>query len=363
MKKLTLLIALACLSIGLQARINATYLVAPQLKSSSDIVADDLRNYDFIYLFSAVPAWVAEDFDLSQEEINKKYVDDFNYPNPELIEEFISTVHKVGGKVLCSFQGTEFINIASSEERSSKFARMMALFAQKYDYDGIELDWEHTITEELHLNFMQKIRAELTALSGGNRRYWLTTALHSYRNYTKEQAEQLCQCTDWINIMFYDMGGGVWGTVATHNCPLDQMKEAFTQQWKYFPAEKLHVGLASYGFYYKGIKPGEEVPEGKTLKDFGRYCQYTELPGRLADGWTEVWDDKAQCAYFVSPDGNEFMTLETERSMDAKLSWLKAAGFGGVFWWEYSYDRIKPTKVGERGKHLITDYVTKAIKN
>ena len=240
---------------------------------------------------------------------------------------------------------------------------MRAFSPHNYDNDRKNPNGNHTTTKNLPRIVNKKMRAARPAWSGVNRRYWLTTALHSYRNYTKEQAEQLCQCTDWINIMFYDMGGGVWGTVATHNCPLDQMKEAFTQQWKYFPAEKLHVGLASYGFYYKGIKPGEEVPEGKTLKDFGRYCQYTELPGRLADGWTEVWDDKAQCAYFVSPDGNEFMTLETERSMDAKLSWFKAAGFGGVFWWESSYDRIKPTKAGERGKHLITDYVTKAIKD
>ena len=343
--------------------INATYSVTGWLKSDADIVEKELAGFDFIYLM-APPAWQVEDFDLAQSEIDRKYVDEFAYSDESLIRTYISTVHKTGGKVLCSFPGTAFIDIASSEDRSRKFARMMAAFVEKYDYDGIELDWEHTIKEDLHLKFMQKIREELNILGKGKRQYWLTTALHPYRVYTPEQAEQLCACVDWINIMFYDMGGGRWGTVATHNCPLDRMKATIeTTSWRYFPHVKLHIGLASYGFYYKGIRPGETVPDGKKLSDLGaRYCNYTELPPLLEKGWTEQWDGIARCAYFFSPDRTEFMTLETRRSMDAKLDWVEEEGFGGVFWWEYSCDWIRPEKPGEKGVHLIMDYVTERVK-
>lgn len=341
--------------------LHATYSVADRISSEDDIVPEDLARYDFIYLMAA-PAWTAEDFDLSQEEIDRKYVAGHRYPEPGLVRKYVKTVHKTGGKVLCSFPGSEFIEIASSEARSLKFAVMMAAFVDKYDYDGIELDWEHTVTEDLHLAFMQKIRAALDSLGGGSRQYWLTTALHSYRHYDRLQAEALCACVDWINIMYYDMGGGIWGKVASHNTPLDAIKANMEQYWKFFAPEKLHIGLASYGFYYKGIAPGEEVPEGKKLGDYGRYCNYTELPALLEAGWTQEWDDKAQCAYFFSPDRTEFMTLDTERSMDAKLQWIKEKDFGGVFWWEYHCDWVMPGKKEDRGSHLITDYVVECLK-
>ena len=351
-------------SAGLHAQetgfVNAIYSVGSRLQSDRDIVEQELGDFDFIYLV-APPQWKAEDFDLSQKQIEIKYVRDFSYPDEEFIRKYISTVHRTGGKVLCSFPGSEFIDIATSEKRSWKFARMMAAFVEKYDYDGIELDWEHTVTEELHLKFMQKIRTELDRLGRNGRQYWLTTALHHYRNYTREQAEQLCACVDWINIMFYDMGGGIWGTVASHNAPLDLMKAAVLRDWKYFPHGKLHIGLPNYGFYYKGILPGEQVPDGKKLDSYGRYCNYTELPPLLEKGWYGQWDAAAQSTYFFSPDKTEFMTLETPRSMDAKLDWIAENGFGGVFWWEYSCDWIRPEKQGERGRHLITDYVTQRV--
>lgn len=341
--------------------VNAIYCVGSRLDSEDDIVEDELDDFDFIYMV-APPQWKAEDFDLSQQEINLKYVEKFTYSDEPLLKKYIGTVHKTGGKVLCSFPGEEFIDIAKFPERRRKFAAMMAGFVEKYDYDGVELDWEHTVTEELHLAFMQDIRKALDESEHGSRRYWLTTALHSYRNYTEEQSKALCDCVDWINIMFYDMGGGIWGTVATHNSPLDLMKESILSSWKFFPPEKLHIGLANYGFYYKGITPGERTAEGRKLGAYGRYCNYTELPPLLKNGWREQWDGKAQCAYFISPSGDEFMTIETRRSMDAKLDWVYESGFGGVFWWEYSCDWIRPAKSGERGVHLITDYVTGKIK-
>ena len=342
--------------------INATYMVENDIKSDMDIVKAELDDFDFIYIMAG-PKWAAEDFDLPQAEINRKYVQQHEYQHPDLIKKLIATIHETGGKILCSFPGTEFVDIASSVERGKKFAAMMAEFVKKYDYDGIELDWEHTISEDLHLRFMQEIRRELTQLGGDTRRYWLTTALHHYREYTPEQARQLYECVDWINIMFYDMGGGIWGTSPTHNCPLDQIKKAITDtDWKYFPHEKLHIGLACYGFKYKGIKPGETVATGKTLRDYGRYCGSNELPALIEKGWTEEWCEVPQCAYFFSPDKNEFMTVETHRSLDAKIDWVKQNGFGGVFWWEYTYDWIKPTKPGERGTHLLIDYVTSKIK-
>ena len=341
--------------------IHAIYSLEREWPAPEAVAAPELDAFDFVYIMAA-PKWTASDFDLSQEEINEKYVNGHEYRHPEGMKAFIDAVHGQGGKILCSFPGTEFIEIAPDSARADKFAVMMAEFAAKYGYDGIEVDWEHTVTEELHLDFMKRIRRELSRKAGDDGRDWLTTALHSYRQYTPEMAAELSACVDWINIMFYDMGGGIWGTVPTHNSPLDAMDRDYRKYWPMFDPAKLHIGMPNYGFYYRGIRPGEKAEEGKTLRDYGRYCDYTELAPLMQSGWTEVWDEQAQCPYYFSADGTEFMTLESPRSLDAKLKWVEDNGFGGIFWWEYSCDWIKPAVSGTRGQHLLVDHVTSKIK-
>ena len=341
--------------------INAIYSVGDRFKSEADIVKEDLADFDFLYLM-APPEWKEADYNAPTEEIIEKVVNQHSYgSHTPIIEKLISTVHENGNKILCSFSGTDFINIATNPEQRRKFAAVTAAFAKRYGYDGVELDWEHTVTIPLHVAIMQDIREALNDLGDGNR-YWLTTALHPTHSYSAEQADDLGKCADWINIMFYDMGGGIWGAQASHNSPLDRMME-MAERWNVFPREKLHIGLANYGFYYKGIAPGEKVAEGKNLGDYGRYCNATELPALIEAGWTEEWDNTAKCPYYHAPDKSEFMTLESHRSMDHKLDWIKEQNFGGVFWWEYTCDYVRPSQLGGgKGIHLITDHVTEKVK-
>ena len=82
--------------------INATYMVENDIKSDMDIVKAELDDFDFIYIMAG-PKWAAEDFDLPQAEINRKYVQQHEYQHPDLIKKLIATIHETGGKILCSF--------------------------------------------------------------------------------------------------------------------------------------------------------------------------------------------------------------------------------------------------------------------
>lgn len=343
--------------------VYSTYTVGGRLKSVESLNPENFKEFNCIYLV-APPQWVSSDFDLSYDSIIYKYVDRFDYEElygNNYVETYISNAHKIGCKVLCSFQGRHIVEVASVPERRLKFAGMIAEFINKYNYDGVEIDWEHTLTIPLHNALMKDIRQSLDKLNS-DKYYFLTTALHPYHEYTKEQADEACKYLDWINLMFYDMGGGCWGQkMATHNSPLDEMKKLI-KLWNNFPPHKICIGLASYGFYYKDLQPGIPSSDDKTMESHGRYCSYTELPPLQKQGWYEKWDSVAQCSYFISPDNNEFMTLESERSMDAKIKWIKENCFKGVFWWEFHCDWIQPENGESRGKHLIMDYVTKKIK-
>lgn len=110
--------------------IYATYTVGARLKTPQYISSRNVQEFDFVYLVAS-PNWVATDFDGNQEEINRKYVFNFDYTSlygNNYVLAYVDSVHQIGKKVLCSFPGKQLIEIASVPQRRAKFAAMMAGF-------------------------------------------------------------------------------------------------------------------------------------------------------------------------------------------------------------------------------------------
>lgn len=333
--------------------IHATYSAYSRLVPE-ELCVEQLKNYQYYY-FQAMPDWSAEEFDEPLETVLRDKVDSHRYSDKaqKTIDKYISVIHEAGNRIYLSFSGSSFIKIAEDPHRRANFAVYMAAIARHHGFDGVELDWEGTVTKELHLSLMQGIRAALDSLGGiDGRRYGLTTALNSEHNYSQEEADALSECADWVNIMYYDMGGGWWGKCGTHNTPLPDIKANYEANWSRFDPKKIHIGLASYGYYYEGLAPGETPPEGERLSDHARDFFYPELPSLLKAGWTEEWDEEAQCPYYFAPDRSAFVSADNARSIAAKMDWVEQMGFGGVFWWEYHCDYIR-----SEGRHLLMDCI------
>ena len=333
--------------------IHATYSVYSRLVPE-ELCVEQLKNYQYYY-FQAMPSWQPEEFDAPLEDILRDKVENHQYSGEAQprIDQYIGLIHEAGGKIYLSFSGTRYNQITDVPARRPKFAAYMANFARHHGFDGLELDWEHTVTKETHLALMRDIRAALDSLGAlDGRRYGLTTALNSEHNYSQEEADALSACCDWVNIMYYDMGGGWWGKCGTHNTPLPDIKANFEANWSRFAPEKIHIGLASYGYYYEGLAPGEVPPEGESLSDHAGDFFYPRLPELLKAGWTEEWDDEAQCPYYFAPDRSAFVSCDNARSIAAKMAWVEEMGFGGVFWWEYHCDYI-----ASEGRHLLMDCI------
>ena len=333
--------------------IHATYSAYSRLVPE-EMSVDQLKNYQYYYI-QAMPSWSAEEFDAPLEDVLRDKVENHQYSEKaqETIHRYIDIIHEAGNKIYLSFSGSSFIKIAEDPHRRANFAVYLAAIARHHGFDGVELDWEHTVTKELHLALMQGIRAALDSLGAiDGRRYGLTTALNSEHNYSQEEADALSACADWVNIMYYDMGGGWWGKCGTHNTPLPEIKANYEANWSRFDPKRIHIGLASYGYYYEGLAPGQTPPEGKRLSDCARDFFYPELPGLLRDGWTEEWDEEAQCPYYFAPDRSAFVSADNARSIKVKMDWVKEMGFGGVFWWEYHCDYIP-----SEGRHLLMDCI------
>ena len=331
--------------------IHATYSVLSRIVPE-ELTVEQLRNYPYYYL-QAMPSWNASEFDAPLEDILRDKVENHRYNSQELLDKYVSTIHEAGSQVYLSFSGGRFIDIAADSLRRAKFADYMAAVAIRHGFDGVELDWEGTVTKELHKALCRDIRAALDRYGERDgRRYGLTTALNCEHSYTAEEAAELSGYVDWVNVMYYDMGGGWWGKCGTHNTPLPDIQTNYEANWSRFDPKKIHIGLASYGYYYWGVAPGEAPQDGSRLKDHARDFFYPELPELLKAGWTEEWDDAAQCPYYFAPDRSAFVTVDNARSLDAKMRWVREKGFGGVFWWEFHCDYIP-----EEGRHLLMDHI------
>ena len=350
------------------AFVHATYVVGSRIKNRAQLEETRFEQFNFMYVMAG-PAWKAKDFDQPEDAVLEKLVRGHSYPAGDsgvaLVPELIARAHQKKVCVLVSLGGTEQFNpIAGDAQKRALFGRVIAAFVKKYDFDGIEIDWEHTVDIAQHALLMADLRKALNAVAeaGGRpplRKYFLTTALHTFRTYSPGQAQRLCSSVDWVNIMTYDMGGGIWDRTARHNTPLDGMKKAL-DTWSVFPPDKICIGLANYGFLYKGLLPGQESET--ILKDKGRYFSYTELPELLENGWTESYDAAAEAPYYFSPDKTGFITIDNTRSLGRKLEWVLKARYRGVFWWEFHCDYFPPGAGQKYARHPLIDPVTESIR-
>lgn len=336
---------------------HSTYVIEGGLKKISFVDRINFRQFDYIYLMAA-PNWKSVDFGKSQDEINRILVENHKYAkdgNLEIVPYFIRKAQENNTRVMISFAGEGFIDIVKDQAKRERFTTFMTEFVDKYNYDGIEIDWESDLDVNLHCRLMKEIRAKLDKMeSEKGRKLYLTTALHSWRVYSKDLADELAKYVDWINIMTYDMGGGIWGNQVGHNTPLNGIEREL-KNWEVFSKSKLNIGLANYGFRYKGIKPGQKI-DGK-LDKYGCYFSYNSFLPLLKEGWESEYDNDAKVNYFYSPDRREFVTMENPETIKTKLEWIKQRKYLGVFWWEFSYDAYVPDDAGEYVKHYLIDIV------
>lgn len=277
-----------------------------------------------------------------------------------LVPSMIEKAHAAGARILLCFGGQqEFLPLLENPDRIAKFVGYMVRLVEKNGYDGIDMDWEITLDKELHARMMALLRKRFDELSERTGRYYyLTTALSIDHEYDPALADRLAGAVDWINIMSYDMCDGVWGSTPSHNTSMERMRSKL-EHWKVFDKRKLCLGLANYGFYYKGLKPGQKA-DGP-LRDYGSYITYKEFLPRLANGWTEEYDPAAEVSYYFSPDRTEFVTIDNPSSIRSKIEWIKAGGYLGAFWWEFHHDYVAPGAENPQGSHYLIDIVTRYL--
>ena len=267
-------------------------------------------------------------------------------------------------KVLLSIGGWgagNFSEAAASPTARRRFARTAVALLQRFDLDGLDIDWEYPAHPGPGIShrpedrdtfplLLQAVRRALDREAGhSGRRYLLTIAAADGEGARGLDIGRIVPLLDWINLMTYDFHGSQSthtghhaglhraGSAAPASRTTEQAVDEFLAAG--VPARKLHVGAAFYGKIFNDVEPGNSGL-GQTFRGEVEFVAWHRIRNEfLADAAFERhWDDTAQAAWLWDGSTRRMLSYEDPQALRAKVRFARARGLGGVMYWEHDQD-------------------------
>lgn len=307
----------------------------------------------------------------------------------------VKTMLSIGGWTIYN-QGApaeKFSQMIETPERRKEFIDSAILFAKKYGFDGVDIDFEYpgyttnggrSIDTENYTLFLQEFRATITTL---NYPFLLTIAAPAGMSNIKNiEISKIHTYVDWINLMGYDFNGD-WSSTTGHNAPLtaptyhkksygdgldSNQKPTFYADYaiQYYlsqgvPSKKIVLGMPLYGRTFANAQ-GHEIIVGlpglynqfdhtisgsQVTADGHSYQSWPNIKTNLLDatqlqglkGYTRYWDAQAQVPYLFNPHyanpaipsaKTDLITYDDDQSLGIKTQYIKTHGLGGAMFWQ-----------------------------
>lgn len=236
--------------------------------------------------------------------------------NQDYLRELVQKAHARQVKVFISVGGWgigdgggedgRFHRMAETSQGIKSFVKSTMALVNKFDLDGVDLDWEYPDPDHRSANDFVSLSKELyQKLHAQNKE--LTAAVVSAGNQAYGIKEEAYAYMDWLNLMVYD--GDYGPDVIKHHSPYSMALSCldFWLNERNLPAEKCVLGLP---FYAK-----------KGHGNFG--FSYAKLLEEGASPYDDYWN-----GHFY----NGMITIEnkTKLALDS--------GLRGVMVWELSHD-------------------------
>jgi chitinase len=269
-----------------------------------------------------------------------------------------------------------FSQMASSATSRQQFIQSAIAYAQKYGFDGIDIDWEYpgyaarggepsdlanflALVTEFRAaagpNFLLSMAAPAVVPTGVDAQYHRDPS--SYYAWLAECAQQF----DWLNVMCYDYHGAFDDPTAVGtgvNAPLlrdSAPNGTFSIQATLasysaagIPSDKLNLGMPTYGRTYTVSNPSQletDSGPGKPFSGPGPAGAATGTPGILAyyeiagdSSLTQNWDDATLTPYAYNAQTGLWVSYESPQSLGYKISYALGHSLGGAMIWSIDND-------------------------
>lgn len=285
--------------------------------------------------------------------------------------------------IACGGWGADgFSDMVSTAENRKKFVDSAIEFIEKYELDGMDMDWEYPAIpaagtkarKEDKQNFTLVMKELREALDQLNRPQTLTFASAGWKPYYDNiEMNKVMKYADFINIMTYDQATGS-SPFTSHHTALGLIKEEDMKDTPLFnyvknkrdeqeeqalswepqsvenivnycidlgvDKSKIVIGAAFYGRAWKGVSPNNNGLYQKNEGPVGGGTPYSHIRDSIesSPNYTRFWDDVAKAPYlfnkkdsiWISYDDTVSLTLKTQYSIDNKL--------GGIMFWQLGHD-------------------------
>jgi chitinase len=267
-------------------------------------------------------------------------------------------------KILISIGGwswsENFSDAVLTESSRKKFAKSSTEIVEKFNLDGVDIDWEYPgfrgedniYRAEDRQNFtlmFKTLRAELDELSTrSQKKYLLTTAVPDFTEFlSKTDMGEAARHMDYVNIMSYDFHVSAGDTVSHHSnlYPTENVagRSAHRGITEYIaagvPAEKLVLGIPFYGRSWI-MKTTDNRGIDRVADSVVRAGGYTDIKDSIAKlpGLVRYWDEKAKAPYLFNEQTRRLVVYDDEESVKIKCDYVKENKLAGVMFWQYESD-------------------------
>lgn len=236
-------------------------------------------------------------------------------------------------------QGGSFSALCKSDDNRRRFAADCLAFLEKYNLDGIDLDWEYpglswsgaecdpSCDTDNYVLLVKQLRETLGSKYEISYAGYCTDKVAVSGGYRYIDIAAMDPYVDYVNIMTYDLD-----EAPHHHSALQDVrayKDCNRSVQAYLNAgvspKKLVLGVPFYGRHSWNQKP--TAISYKSILQLDRY-QYRR----------NQWDEIAQCPYVETMGGTFFCGYDNPRSIAAKGAWVREKGMLGLMYWEYDQD-------------------------
>ncbi|MFD2033344.1 glycoside hydrolase family 18 protein [Belliella marina] len=283
--------------------------------------------------------------------------------------------------IACGGWGADgFSDMALTEESRAKFIQSSKEFIEKYQLDGMDMDWEYPgisgdgtmAREEDTQNFTALMKGLREMLDTFDSHKVLTFASAGWKRYYDFiEVNEVMKYADYTNVMTYDQVSGV-SIYTGHHTPLGNVASEDIQETPfhahldslYQEGENLDpdprsvekivdfligegvdprqivIGAAFYGRVWKGVPPVNnglyQLSEGLHI-GWMAYHQIREKYEQDSN-FHRFWDEKAKAPYMYNSKESLLVSYDDTVSVALKTKYAKEKGIGGIMFWELGND-------------------------